>query len=434
MKISSFCVTAFLTSLAACSGANGSGAITPTTPITTSISSATLKITIPTPPPGASASARMRPAYVSYRVQSVVISGTGVNAPNSSVAANVTPTSPGCTGTPTTCSIPIATNVGSSESFTITAYSSTNGTGTVLSSGTVTMPVVAGTSNTIAVPLNPIISFGPISPPSNPATVSHVTAGPNGAIYMMGDHLYVFSPTTQTYSSCEPSIQFNTPIVAGPDGNLWVADNSTPNHIDKVQISGLTCGAISSYPAGSSTGVNAMTVGGDGKIWFATSTEIGTVTTSGTVTNLATADNPPNQMILGGDGNVWFSTSTGEIEKITPAGAITVVASGVNPFSIVLGGDGNIWYSTSSSIGKITPAGATTTYAQTYMILGQGLALGPDGQIWFVNLLGPSEITTTGNVTTYTGWGGFAYSGSVAFGSDGNLYFGASADLDEFVR
>ena len=113
-------------------------------------------------------------------------------------------------------------------------------------------------------------------------------------------------------------------IVAGPDGNLWVAASNS-NKIDRIT----TAGVITEFPtlsAGSAP--NQITVGPDGNLWFTIEVpnKIGRITTAGVVTEFSviTGNALLNGIAAGADGNLWFAEeNANKIGRITTAGAVT---------------------------------------------------------------------------------------------------------------
>ncbi len=156
---------------------------------------------------------------------------------------------------------------------------------------------------------------------------------------------------------------------------------------------------------------------------------------------LPTPGNRPQSITAGPDGNLWFtafaydgggnvaSTSVG---RITPAGAISefpIAALGYGG-DIVAGPDGNLWFTepTVSRIGRMSTAGVLTGEfaTPTPNSYPWGITAGPDGSIWFVGQNGNEivRMTTSGVVT-----GQFVIptpatnTRDIVPGPDGNLWF-----------
>jgi hypothetical protein len=145
-----------------CGGGGGGGvAPSPGGGGTLSPQTAALQITID----GTSSTSRARrPAYLSAATASVTIAVNG----GAATAQNLSLGSSGCTlssnGAPM-CVVTLAAPIGS-DALTITTYDGANGTGHVLSKGTVTSVVVAGQTNSVgltlqALPQSVLISIAP---------------------------------------------------------------------------------------------------------------------------------------------------------------------------------------------------------------------------------------------------------------------------------
>jgi streptogramin lyase len=180
-------------------------------------------------------------------------------------------------------------------------------------------------------------------------------------------------------------------IAAGPDGNLWFAEQFS-DKIGRITPAGV----VTEFPVSMSSFLPfGIAAGPDGNLWFTGSAtnRIGRITPAGIVTEfpIPTPDSRPFGIAAGPDGNVWFTEQVGnKIGRITPAGLITefpIPTPGSVPFFITTGPDGNLWFTENNGnrIGRITPLGAVTEFpAPTPGSAPRGIAAGPDGNIWFV--------------------------------------------------
>ncbi|HTX56964.1 MAG TPA: hypothetical protein VMD47_07655 [Candidatus Acidoferrales bacterium] len=146
--------------LAACGGGSGGGpgAGAPMLPTTQPPAQSPDKISlvIKVPQPSGTASARRRPNYVSAGTQSigVVVASQGYS-PSPAQYTNLS-SCPLVSGV-TTCTITVQAIPGS-DTFTITAYSGTNGSGSVLSVGSITATIVSGQTSSLSVSLGGVIA------------------------------------------------------------------------------------------------------------------------------------------------------------------------------------------------------------------------------------------------------------------------------------
>jgi virginiamycin B lyase len=194
-------------------------------------------------------------------------------------------------------------------------------------------------------------------------------------------------------------------IAAGPDGNLWVAEQSA-HQVARVAPSG----SITEY-ATSGDPVD-LWAGPDNAVWFSEFSanlvgKIDTTTDQVTEYSVPTSNAGPNGMTLGADGAMWFAESlAGKIGRITSSGTITEFAVGGQPTDLALGSDGNVWFTSygSNQVGKITPDGVATLYDAPTGAGPAGIAAGADGNLWVTEYDAGkvAQVTTSGTFTEYT--------------------------------
>lgn len=233
---------------------------------------------------------------------------------------------------------------------------------------------------------------------------------------------------TTHYGGPDSGIYTPTSIVTGPDGNLWFT-NSGNNSIGSITTSGV----ISNYTAAGIDEPEIIIVGPDGNLWFTNSgaNSIGSITTSGVVSIYT--DNfhlqGPTGIAVGPDGNLWVTTDDG-ISRVNTSGVVTAFYSELkHPGFITAGPDGNLWFtnSTHNSIGRITTSGTITTFRATGIFSPGDIITGPDGALWFTNGNGVGRITTSGAVTIHTINGSQIH--GITAGPDGNLWTGGGKFL-----
>jgi virginiamycin B lyase len=222
-------------------------------------------------------------------------------------------------------------------------------------------------------------------------------------------------------------------ITAGPDGDVWFAENGA-NKIGRITLDG----AITLFSDDKSLLPKPydITLGADGNLWFTVTlgNRIGRITPGGVITlfpDNVTTLNDPVWITTGADGNVWFvdhenGSALAEIGRITPDGTITEFpAPGGAAFSLARGSDGNVWFQTGTAvpeIARIDPAGTTTVVPNT-MGLSSPIA-GPDGNIWVRrrSTNGLAQITPAGVITDVPNFAD-PYIGPITAGPDGNVWF-----------
>ncbi len=310
---------------------------------------------------------------------------------------------------------------------------------------------------------------------STPATATAIAAGPDGALWFAGipGEIGRISTTGVVTEFAVPEIPppagsksgtaatpaTLTALTAGPDGALWFT--GVPGEVGKITTAGVvTEFAVPAIPppAGSSPGtartpatLDDITAGPDGALWFTgVPGEVGRITTAGVVTEYATPNlNPPSNGLVttittGPDGNLWLTGQTA-IGRITPTGIFTSFNAPGNFNTIAgltAGPGGNLWFTEQEdgttrgeqpAIGEITPAGVTKLYA-----LPQGTTLDPnlgvpadptvittatDGALWFGENGAIGRITTAGVIQQFPLPTPTATVENGASGPDGAVWF-----------
>jgi streptogramin lyase len=224
-------------------------------------------------------------------------------------------------------------------------------------------------------------------------------------------------------------------ITAGPDGNLWFTEAG----VDRVGNVNTTLATINEFSTGITAGAApaGIAAGPDGALWFTESglNQIGRITTAGTVTNeFALTGTDPEGITAGPFGTLWFAENgSDQFGRITTAGMVTESgpqAVGSGPQGITLGPDGNIWLTETAGgrIARITPAGVITEFSTglTANSSPLGITAGPDGNLWFAEsdgnqigrLVPDAPLAAGGGPVSATA--GTAFSGPVASLVDGD--------------
>jgi virginiamycin B lyase len=213
--------------------------------------------------------------------------------------------------------------------------------------------------------------------------------------YTSADGLSVgrFNPTTAEV------VEFPVPtgsearwITAGPDGNLWFTD-TTNDQIGKMTISG----SVTLYPVESTP--RGIVKGMDGNLWYGGYKGIGRIGTDGRYKLFpappTSAQWAAEAITVGGDGRLWFTFDEppGEVGAMTTSGDVSEYPINQTPtvlpfsHSIVGGPDGNIWFADSDGIVRITPTGKVTMFIlPSEMGSADYLTVGADGYIWFTDM------------------------------------------------
>ncbi len=335
----------------------------------------------------------------------------------------------------------------------------------------------SGMVTEFAVPDVPPPAGSPAGTASTVATLTSITAGPDGALWFAGVPGEVGRITTTGVVSeltlpASPSSDGVVPqpdeIISGPDGNLWCI--ATDGFGPDIAIGQITpAGALTLFNVPGNFNVIAdLTSGPGGNLWFTEQEDgvtlgeqpaIGEITTGG-VTKLyglpqGTTPDPsrgvpvdPTVITTGPDGALWFGEN-GAIGRITTSGTmqqypLPTLTAAVE--DITSGPDGAVWFTQQVSggpwsIGRITTTGTITIYPLSQNSTSAFITAGPDGSVWFTeNLYNPltnnfaaaiGRITATGKIGTFklaNEPGTYAVAGNITKGPDGNLWFPLSYD------
>jgi virginiamycin B lyase len=286
----------------------------------------------------------------------------------------------------------------------------------------------------------------------NGAQPQEIAVGPDGNLWYTDEASGVFkfspqgveplacSPASPTVG-CEVSANAVAPndIVAGPDGAMWFTQAAGGNpkggqSYFPASIGRLTTtGSYSSYPvpasASSVPGLDAITVGRNGNLWF-TETAVGrigeiTPKAAGPVVRefaLPAADRlapgvgspvtSADTIAPGPGGDIWFTEQgSNAIGVMSTSGALlhkfTVPDPGSDPapLGITEGPDQAMWFTENGAnqVASITAQGKVTLYALPAAADGpESIVYGPDGNLWFTDDTGAARIDPgTGKVTLY---------------------------------
>ena len=227
-------------------------------------------------------------------------------------------------------------------------------------------------------------------------------------------------------------------ITRGPDNNLWFVEAAaskiarcTPN------------GVITEFPTTTPSAGPEDMVSLGGFLWFAETNlnKIGKCDTSGNMLAeyAVTVGSSSTTMWLaaGPDGNIWYTDVINNlIGRMTPAGMSTTfpAAAGSEPLRIVAGGDGNLWFTEfiGNRISKITTAGVMTRYTiATASAFPPAIGMDGTTTMAFLEIRKVGLITTAGQVTNeFTLPANVANSegGNVLLAPDGNIWFSNGAE------
>jgi len=399
-------------------GGGGSGSAPPVTatPIPTAQPSAT-----PVPGPGtatftltpdstSSITGRRRsPRYVSPSTASIaiVLGGAGT-------ATYLNLGDPAHCDASQKCSVSIAAAAGN-DAFLVSAYSGTNGSGSLLSRATVQALIASSGNSVVPVVLNGdvasmTIGLANVNPMLHHATTDAVTViakdAAGSTIVGPGGYLY---PIVLADSDTSGHSSLTKTTLNGPgDTTALLYDGGYGSGTLTASALGAAAPAPVSFfplvattetplPAGHTA--HEIIVGPDGALWFVDSPLLlGRITTSGALTQYAVPANwNPHSICAGPDGAIWFTAQGTQFAyaamiRRAPDGTYNVYQVGT-PFAVgdcATGPDGNLYANFGSSLLQITPTGTVTTLALqdksgNSIRVGSPIVGSPDGALWFVD-------------------------------------------------
>ena len=211
--------------------------------------------------------------------------------------------------------------------------------------------------------------------PANPNTLSKIT--PTG---ILSEDLAVLP-------------HFANELLYGPDGNFWVADETAIVRVTPA-------GTVTTYPIPGTPSVSSLTVGQDGKIWFADygQNKFGRINLDGsalTEWSPPSSSSGPYRIVRGSDRNLWITEfGAGKIGKFSVSDPTTVTeypVGGHSPVSIGAGPDGTMWFTTwassANTVGTMSTNGSILNETVLPTAVSQPDAMFggfDDGKMWFV--------------------------------------------------
>jgi hypothetical protein len=182
-------------------------------------------------------------------------------------------------------------------------------------------------------------------------------------------------------------------LAMGPDGNLYVANN-TNDIIVKVTPKG----AATNFVTGLSNDVYGICFDPLGNLYITLpqNGSIFKVSPSGTYSYLVHQVKNYYQLRSDPVGNVYAGTVNGSIDKITSAGVATNFSGPQSP-PIFWAPNGDLYQSTVNSITKTTPTGVTTTVASGF-VYAVPIGIGSAGDFYVYDTMG---VLSSGGGTIY---------------------------------
>jgi len=237
-----------------------------------------------------------------------------------------------------------------------------------------------------------------------------------------------------------------TGIVAATDGNVWFLDGGS-GRIGRLTPAGRT--TFFTLPPdsfGSQQSAYDLVPGGNGGIWFSNQSEIGLITSSGSMKFFPLTDfggGSPLEFVADSAGNAWFLSggelglgdeAPADIGHVSPNGTLQNIPLGdITPYQIAIGPGGNLYFSgdntLSAVIGSITPTGVVTSAACDFT--ASQMLTARDGSLWIDTDDGRLVHIATGLQPQVIGMSLFSSPATQA--TDGNIWF-ATTDTNQLGR
>jgi hypothetical protein len=449
--------------LAACGGGGGGGGVSPAgsgggngiaapaATATPAASAGTLSITIVVPANTTTSATTRTPKYVSPSTQSVSISLSGGTTPLA--VANLSASTPGCTAVTAGLSCTLtATAPAGNDTFVVTAYDGTNGTGNRLSTASVASAVTANATTRLPLTLNGIVATVVVTLGSTSPVAAGVAASVSVIVtaFDSSQHMIVGPGTFDTPVTLSDNDPTTATMLAGAPGTApaKTIQVAAPGTSVTLNYSGNSMGSATITPSvGSTVGTPAT--------FTPYGASVATYSSGGVSDAQAIARGPNGDVWMGGyDGSFADFAANGRFSHSGDApGNFKTMTAGSGSYAIVYGSDhngiftfGGIDTSGSAHAGTTQESPPTCIVAQGSQTCGyiSGMATTPDGNVWFSDNDGYIGVVTPllqlyeYDPSTLSGWtepGGVTTNPtSIAVGPDGALYVGDNySTVERFV-
>lgn len=301
------------------------------------------------------------------------------------------------------------------------------------------------TSGTAPPPANtPITLFNTLSPDAFPFAIDWRPINPPASTLVYSENTARIAAITTTgvsYEQSDPSGNSIPPsgpfdAVYGADSSSWYL-NAQDSQLDHRSVSG----AINVVPLASgvsgSPGVDQLTLGPGGDVWFAiptfSGTAVGFVTPAGNVTTyMLSAYSGHTSVAFEADRNLWVATGTALIELERSGNVLRTDTYPAN--YLTQGPDGNVWFTQSDAIGTVRPNNTIVVYPIIAPIPGcprgqtcsrniGAITTGSDGALWFTEQGAIGRLATDGTFSEFAVLAARTAPVDIVGGPDGNLWF-----------
>lgn len=186
----------------------------------------------------------------------------------------------------------------------------------------------------------------------------------------------------------------------GPDGRLWLplggslwafgADGSATEY--PITVADVT----------TTTGLNEVRAGVDGRIWFTDTlrSRVGSIATDGTAATVVplVGERGLEHLTPGPDGRMWVTRSTGVLYAVTTAGAVTTYPSIGKPVAGLASNPSGIYATVGNTLKRISSAGVATVPSLPVASSVVGAPVASDGWVW---LDAATVISPSGRISQF---------------------------------
>jgi virginiamycin B lyase len=246
---------------------------------------------------------------------------------------------------------------------------------------------------------------GTITEFDSPGNVSlaDVTSGPNNHLWFTtaGNVIEVDPATGVGTAHSVAQLQAPRGIVQGADGNLWVVDTNTNEGLVKVSPAGAF---LSEHAVAGSNG-RGITLGSDGRVWWADfgNGNVRATDTAGVTTSYPAGSAGLQEIAAGPTGQLAYTQQAAQPYQIgrvaTADGAAQNTTADREPYGIDFGTDGAYWVTdfAADSLGRFTTDGQLTH--PITLPAGSGpryIAKGPNNTLWVTAETSKKVLRITG--------------------------------------